>query len=1327
MGKRKRTTIGFSYFMGLHMGLCRGPINGIAEIKIGGRVAYYAPLDVPWGVAADYIWPPNAAMPFPPSEAGNYAIMINKPDLFGGTKAEGGVDGTLRVLLGGSGQEAPMELKQMLGSPDEQPDFRGVTTVYFDGMICQMNPYPKPWRFLIRRTDAGWDTPVWYREKCTIYHTKPYDPAKPFDSGQYRRVQGMNAAHIIYEALTNPLWGRGLQASRLDGNSFRAAADTLYDEQMGLCLRWSRSDLLDTFIQTVLDHIAGVLYQSKITGLYTLKLLRNDYDFDTLPLYNTDNGILEINDASSGSTSEAVNEVIVNYRDPILDMEAQVRVQNIAAIQTTGSFATREVSYLGVPTDNLAMRLAQRDLKVASTNLRRFRIIADRRLWKVQPGDVIKINDVARSVGQIVLRVGTVDDGTLTNGRIDIVAVQDVFSYQLSPFGGIQPPLGTLPDYRPTAKRVLAYEKPYVELNTEYPPAEFEAIPDSAGIYNYHMERPSGLVLAYDIGAQRGAGEFVIDGSGDFTPMAAITGTLDYLDTVLVYSEVDNIHMEQVEVGQSAWIGEEFVRVDAIDLETRQVTIARGVMDTRPHRHFSGDLIWFTGDNGGTNYVNYAASETINLRGMPYSMQGGRLPLEDAPEEQVTMNWRMFRPYTPGLVTAESLSTPVNPWFSPVDMRHDAAGYWSGEPGQSPYIEVPDMLRLNWAHRDRTVQADQLIEHEVGDIGPEPGTTYRVRVLDAQGTVVRTISNILGTEVIYTYGNASIDLAVEESESDPVPGFLVLASVRDGLDSWQTYTTPINVYKLPPLEAQQVQVAQLSQQTMAEAETEDPATGVFTIQAAQVVLSEADGKDSTGTYVAQTSQQAVADEGYGSGFDNVSVESPYLLLTREGRNQSAPNLRVCISGPQDRVIEEVELRDRKYGTTEEFVPRGVYGFAPWVYVDPAEPFQTVLSVRPEYVRVRWGSGYRWIPDPTRPLTSERVGFQVPIPFREGMVGMYGDEVIEIEEVIRDSYGVAQLKVKRGCADTIPARHSIAYVWFFEDDVAVSNRLWGPYETAQYAMAPITFGPPVPIEALDMYILAMRNRAMRPYPPGLLLINGSHWINTGPSVGPDSELTITWAHRNRIWQGDQVYDHFDVGIPPEPGVRYRLNVMTLNGAQHTRLVDGNTVIMSHAELSRYVERYQYDLWLAGERKYPFVFSGNGAVPFQLFAERDGLVSWQAYTFNAGVKTTAGPGHPDTGAPNPGGSTGGGTGGNGGGTPGTGLPPDTGNGNTNPDTGGSTPPVPPEIPPVDETDPEFPDTGQPPIDPPVVVDPSNLSGWGQNWDAGWNGDPIPDEEV
>jgi hypothetical protein len=107
-------------------------------------------------------------------------------------------------------------------------------------------------------------------------------------------IHAMNPAHIIYQCLTDPSWGRGLDPSKIDVNSFMLAANTLCDEGFGLCFLWQRDGTdVDEFILEVREHIAAELYLDPETGLMTLKLLRKDYVAEDLPLFTPSSGLLE--------------------------------------------------------------------------------------------------------------------------------------------------------------------------------------------------------------------------------------------------------------------------------------------------------------------------------------------------------------------------------------------------------------------------------------------------------------------------------------------------------------------------------------------------------------------------------------------------------------------------------------------------------------------------------------------------------------------------------------------------------------------------------------------------------------------------------------------------------------------------------------------------------------------------------------------------------------------------------------------------------------------------------------------------------------------------
>lgn len=389
------------------------------------------------------------------------------------------------------------------------PAFRGRLTLFFDGILCMMNPYPKPWKVRVRRALKGWDGPVWQPSLAVIELDASYvgmsDSAEDYPATD-RTVKAMNPAHIIYECLTNRVWGRGLARTMLDEASFLAAATTLHTEGFGLCLKWGRQDTIESFVQAIIDTIGATLFEDRETGVIKLKLIRNDYIFANLPVFDVDTGLLEITEATVASPANQLSEFVVTYRDPITDKDRKVRVHNIAALQANGGAANSQSrEYKGIPIPELAARIAQRDLRSAASRLRRFALTLDRRGWNIYPGDVIRIRDVARRIPDTAVRVARYEDGTFSDGRIRLTAIQDVFSLPAGSFVGVQPPGWVPPNNTPCVGRHTVFEMPYALAMQSMTPANFNALTGEGAMFATLMEEGQTLNTAYVVARKSGA------------------------------------------------------------------------------------------------------------------------------------------------------------------------------------------------------------------------------------------------------------------------------------------------------------------------------------------------------------------------------------------------------------------------------------------------------------------------------------------------------------------------------------------------------------------------------------------------------------------------------------------------------------------------------------------------------------------------------------------------------------------------------------------------------------------------------------------------------
>lgn len=707
MGMNKSVVIGYRYYMGIHMGLGRGPVNELVEIQAGGKTAWRG------------------------SATASQQISIDKPGLFGGDKKEGGIQGPLWVMMGEPTQTAPGKLASMLGG--DVPGFRGMLTLFFDGLVSAMNPYLKPWKMRVRRSTAGWDGDAWYPEKAKV----------ELSSGA---IHAMNPAHIVYECLTNRDWGGGMDRSRLDDTSFRAAADALYAEGFGLCLRWNRQDSVSSLLQTVLDHIGGNLYLSRFDGTFHLTLIRDDYVADSLPLFDEDSGLLGIDEDDNAASSGSANELIVKWHDPIKDEDRQWRERNLAAIQSDGQTLSTTLEFPGLPTVELAGRVAVRELRQRAASLKRFKVRLDRRGYSLEPGQPFRIRSLKRGIDNLVVRAGRIEDGSLDAGTITITAVQDVFGLPASSMTTVQPSGWVRPDSTPAAvvTRRL-FEQSYRDLAQSTDAANLALVDATACRLVSVAVKPTSLSLGYAMETRVGSAAWVDQADGGFCPSGLLVSALGPSDTA--FTLTGGSDLDFVTVGGAALLDDEIVRIDAFDPLTLSGTLARGCVDTVPASHTAGAHLWFVEGEAATDPTEYAPGATVQARLLTQTSQGQLDPVL-ASVDSLTMAQRQGRPYPPGL------------------LRINGSAYTASVSGD---------VVVTWAHRDRLLQADQLVDTSQGSIGPEAGTTYSARLLraDTQAVLVSQ-TGIAGTTA--TLSTTYVGSVIVE-----------LWAVRDGLESWQRW------------------------------------------------------------------------------------------------------------------------------------------------------------------------------------------------------------------------------------------------------------------------------------------------------------------------------------------------------------------------------------------------------------------------------------------------------------------------------------------------------------------------------------------------------------
>lgn len=719
MGKPKAPTIGFWHKMTLYMGECFGEVDALRKIEAGGEVA----------------WEGNL------TASGD--IVIDKPNLFGGEKKEGGIRGTLSVRMGEATQ-MPHPLMVAL-RPGPWPAARGLVTTVFDGDIGALSPYVKAWTKLWSRWLKGWRTPVWQPALCKV-------------------GEGMNPAHIIYQCMTDPAWAAGgLPTSIIDEPSFLKAAQTLFDEGFGLCLKWARSTPVRNFIATVCNHIGAEWAEDPSTGRICLTLFRPDYDVETLPMLDGSN-IVEMTSWETPTLGNSVNEVTVVGRDCLTNSDISATYHNRAAIMAQRAVVNEKKEFPGLWNLDLCARVAARETLVASTPTARIKVKVQRKLWGIKRGDVLAISWPRKGVERMPVRVLEVDEGTLTDSAIGLVLVQDIngmaASTYITPSTTVWTPPDTTP--QPVAAQLL-YEASFRDLSAFMRPADLAMVEPEAGYVVALGARPGGVTINYELHTRVGAAPFDEVSTGDFTPTAVVAAAIPRSESPVAVNLTFGKELDLVEVGDQAIIGNECLRVDAINVTAGTATLARGCIDTVPQAHDAGSRVWFPESYYGADPTEYLDGETVDAKLLTRTSQGA-LALGLATTISITLDARQFRPYPPARVRVDGVV------FTGPDLQGSVA--------------------LSWSHRDRLLQADQLVDNSAVIIGPEPDTTYEVVVRNrTTSAVVRTVVGIIGAAWTYTDADAVADGTLSALD-------LELRSRRDSLPSWQSHRVLIDRYGL---------------------------------------------------------------------------------------------------------------------------------------------------------------------------------------------------------------------------------------------------------------------------------------------------------------------------------------------------------------------------------------------------------------------------------------------------------------------------------------------------------------------------------------------------
>lgn len=715
MFSSQRAIVGFRYYLGVQMALCRGPGCVLRRVWIGD----------------DEVWSGTVG-----SDGGTFDI--DKPDLFGGeTNGSGGVMARCDFYTGSDSQPVNAYLddanRQRITSAATPiaPTYTGTCyivarwlptdTVYgsHDGCYLGNATTIKPWSFELQRLPALF----------------------PGQTGTQNRVGDWDAnpVNVVYELLTNTEWGYGEAAADIDAVNFKAAADTLRTEGCGFSMIQDRPVKAREFLAELQRQMDGIVFRDQETGKWQIRLARADYTLGTLPVLNESN-VVSVTEFVRGSWEDTTNQIQVQLTkraDDYRETYALAQDMANAMIRGGGSPATANVSdgqanYPGVMDSTLGSNLAWRDLRAQSYPLARMKLEVNRSVWDVKLGDVFRLSWSVLGIVDMPVRVSRISLGLLESNKITLNVVQDVFAFAAAAYADVPAsnwtsPTPVLEAY--PSNRQIAMEAPRALVVRD---PEYAGDPFVARIFAAARRQAgeSGFVITQRNGSTPPAGPYLDDGEvfqfvrvGELkTALAAgvanPTTLIDLTPSPDGQAALESVFNDGASVADLGadlqhllLVGEEFMLAGTANVtgsDVRLQSVFRGALDSVQGSHAAGAPVYLLFLGAGLGDSNITNTHLVDVQLRPRS-------LSEVFSGSVTtiafqMAKRAMRPYPPNAPLYSGSSTPFGTYAT--------EGDGSGLNGLG--------TNVGWRRRrfDTTNEAEELL----ADFAPDASTEYRVRI-----------------------------------------------------------------------------------------------------------------------------------------------------------------------------------------------------------------------------------------------------------------------------------------------------------------------------------------------------------------------------------------------------------------------------------------------------------------------------------------------------------------------------------------------------------------------------------------------------------------------
>ena len=494
----------------------------------------------------------------------------------------------------------------------------------------------------------------------------------------------MNPVHVLRELLTDPN-GKDVPESEIDDATWQAAADTVYAEGLGGCFLWDRKKSVDAFLKEVKNHIDAEVFTHSQTGLWTIKLLRKDYEKDELPVLDQRH-VRNITNFSRPLYTELVNKVTTRFKNIYTGVEQSVSLPNYGLYRLQGGkLIERQMNYNGFVDVETVSRVLENDLRKLSQAFISCTLeVTEVAASAFNIADVFVLDWPDLGINEYVMRVSEVvfpqDDKT----NVLLKCVQDF--YETAP--GVAP-LGEQPDTDDTGfifearslARTLFQEAPYYLVRREN---RVEVYTSQKGyVIGLGTDiSPTNTQYQVAFSTQMGfdASETYTTPSHPFNVGSALTSAAVNLTTTTIPFNLTTVQgtiaQGAVSPGDLITINDEIMEL--VRATHNSLTVVRGVLDTIPQMHANQALIYFYPARPAISEDSYPDGQQVYGKFLSVTDDDEVLSLNDAPTTSVVIDGRASRPYLPGNVQISGTDDVTISWRhrNRLEISNEVVGYY---------------------------------------------------------------------------------------------------------------------------------------------------------------------------------------------------------------------------------------------------------------------------------------------------------------------------------------------------------------------------------------------------------------------------------------------------------------------------------------------------------------------------------------------------------------------------------------------------------------------------------------------------------------------------